>query len=219
MSLVRNLVLAAALLERLDAATILFSNLVQPGNQYGPDGVGIGHTPAFQIAGDYLSYGVEFTPSMTAQLTTIETPFGINSGIDQVQAFLMTNAGGAPGAVIESFALSGLPTAPGPIALATINSAPDPLLVRGQQYWVVATGGPSTFATWSLTLFQGDPTGGGASQTVVGGIAQPWDIGSGARTGALEVFGNPVPEPSSGWLVACILLFLAVRGTRWSLRG
>jgi hypothetical protein len=31
----------------LDAATILFSNLVQPGNQYGPDGVGIGHTPSF----------------------------------------------------------------------------------------------------------------------------------------------------------------------------
>ncbi len=207
----RILLLAAALLAPLDAATILFSNLVQPGNQYGPDGVGIGHTPAFPVAGGYLSYGVEFTPSVTAQLTTIEAPFGINSGTDQVQAFLMTNSGGTPAAVIESFVLSGLPTASGPVGLATMNSVLDPILVAGQEYWFVATGGPSTFATWSLTLFQGDPAQGGASQTVIGGVAQPWDVGSGTRTGALEVFGNPVPEPSSGGLVACVLLFLVVR--------
>ncbi len=26
-------------------AGVIFSNLLQPGNQYAPDGVGIGHTP------------------------------------------------------------------------------------------------------------------------------------------------------------------------------
>src|ERR1700677_4590373 len=149
MPLKRNLFLAAALLLtlQLDAATILFSNLVQPGNQYGPDGVGIGHTPAFPIAGDYLSYGVEFTPSVTAQLTTIEAPFEINSGANQVEAFLMTNSGGTPGAVIESYVLSGLPTGPGAVPLATISSTLDPTLLAGQEYWFVATGGANTFAT------------------------------------------------------------------------
>lgn len=211
----RTLFLTAVLLAtlRLDAATILFSNLVQPGNQYGPDGVGIGHTPAFPIAGDYLTYAVEFTPSVTAQLTTIEAPFGINSGANQVEAFLMTNSGGTPGVVIESYALTGLPTGPGPLPLATISSTLDPVLLAGENYWFVATGGPNTFATWSLTLFQGDPTEGGASRTVIGGVPQPWTVGSGTRTGALEVFGDPVPEPSEGAALGCALLFLTIR--RW----
>jgi len=214
MELKRFLFLAALLATlRLDAATILFSNLVQPGNQYGPDGVGIGDTPAFPIPGEYLSYGVEFTPSVTAELTTIEAPLGIISGPNQVEAFLMTNSGGTPGAVIESYLLTGLPTGPQPFPLTTISSTLDPVLQAGQQYWFVATGGPTTFATWSLTLFQGDPTEGGASQAVIGGVAQPWDVGSGTRTGALEVFGNSVPEPSGGGVVGCALLLLAIR--RW----
>jgi hypothetical protein len=213
----RILLLSAALLSalRLDAGTLLFSNLVQPGNQYGPDGLGIGHTPAFPNPGDYLSVGVEFTPSVSAQLTMIEAPFGVISGTNQIQAFLMSDSGGTPDAVIESFVLSSLPTGPGPYPLSTINSALDPLLLAGQPYWFVATGGPNAFASWSLTLFQGDPTEGGASQTVVGGIAQLWDVGSGTRTGALEVFGDAVPEPSAGALAGCALLLLGIRRSLW----
>ena len=45
-----------------NAGTILFSNLVGPGDQYGPDGVGIGHTPAFSNPGDYLIYAVPLLP-------------------------------------------------------------------------------------------------------------------------------------------------------------
>jgi hypothetical protein len=29
------------------AGQVFFSNLIQPGNQYGPDPLGIGHTPSF----------------------------------------------------------------------------------------------------------------------------------------------------------------------------
>ena len=207
--LVRQALFGMALLMAVPvhAATILFSNLVQPGNQYGPDGVGIGHTPALQNAGDYLLYGVPFTPSTSADLTMIEAPLGVVSGQNQIQAFLMSDSGGAPGSIIESFVVSGLPVAPGPFPLTTINSSLDPLLVAGQEYWFVATGGPNTFATWSLNLFQGDPNEGGASQVVTGGIAQSWTIGSGSRTGALEVFGNAVPEPSYTALVGCAILF------------
>jgi len=199
---------------QLQGAQILFSNLVEPGDQYGTDGVSIGDTPAFTTSGDYLLYGVPFTISTTAQLTMIEAPLGVISGPDQIEAFLMTSSGGAPASVIESFVLTGLPTTPGPYSLFTIDSSLDPVLMAGQQYWFVATGGPNTFASWSLTLFQGDPNDGGASQDVLGGIAQPWSVGSGTRTGALEVFGNAVPEPSYVALVGCAMLILALRRKR-----
>ena len=193
-----------------DASVILFSNLVQPGNQYGPDGVGIGHTPSFTNPGDYLVYGVPFTPSTTAQLTMIEAPFGVISGTNQIQAFLMTDSGGAPGSVIESFALSNLPGPGAPFPLDTINSSLDPLLLAGQKYWFVATGGPNTFAVWTLNLFQGNSTDGGASQLVVGGVTQPWTVGTGTRTGALEVFGNAVPEPTTAAFVGCAIMCLGI---------
>jgi hypothetical protein len=195
-------------------AGVIFSNLVQPGNQYGPDGVGIGHTPGFPNPGDYLLYGVHFIPSTTAQLTIIQAPLSVLSGPNQIQAFLMSDAGGSPGSILESFPLSNLPVPPGPFPLVTIQSLLDPLLLGGTQYWFVATGGPSTFATWTLNLFQGDGNDGGAVQSVVGGITQPWITGSGTRTGALQVSGTPVPEPSITALSGCALLFLMIRRVR-----
>ena len=168
-------------------ADILFSNLVEPGDLYGPDGVGIGHTPAFTNPGDFLVYGVHFTPSTTAQLETIEAPLGVVSGPDQIQAYLMSDSGGVPGAVIESFLLSGLPApGPGPLPLFTIPSALDPLLLAGQQYWFVATGGAATFGSWTLNLFQGDPIDGGAS--AIDGLG-PWSVGSGTRNWRLRDLG------------------------------
>ena len=191
-------------------ASVIFSNLIQPGNQYGPDGVGIGHTPAFITPGDYLSYGVHFVPSVTAQLTTIQAPLGVVSGPNQIQAFLMSDSGGSPGSIIESFPLANLPVPPGLFPLVSINSSLDPLLLAGHQYWFVATGGPATFAIWDLNLFQGNPSDGGASQAILGGVAQPWVIGSGTRTGALQVLGTAVPEPSTFALAVCAILLLSL---------
>lgn len=89
-----------------NADTILFSNLVQPGNQYGPDGVGIGHTPSFVNAADYLIYAVPFTPSATARLTSFEAPLGVFTGPNQLQAFLFNDSAGTPGSIVESFTRS-----------------------------------------------------------------------------------------------------------------
>jgi hypothetical protein len=189
-----------------NASTILFSNLVQPGNQYGPEGVSIGHTPAFPNAGDYLIYAVPFTPGASAVLTSFEAPLGVVSGANQLQAFLFADEGGAPGSVIESFTLSGLPTVGFPFPLLTIASGLDPLVIGGQQYWFGATGGADTFGEWSLNLFQGNSIDGGASMAVIDGVAQPWIVGPGLRTGALVVSGDVAPEPSYTALFGCILL-------------
>ncbi len=136
-----------------DASTILFSNLVQPGNQYGPDGVGIGHTPAFTDPGSYLIYAVPFTPDATATITSFEAPLDVVSGADQLQAFLFSDAAGAPGSIIESFALSNVPTSPDfPFPLLSITSGLDPTVFAGQQYWFGVTAGSETFGMWSLKL-------------------------------------------------------------------
>ena len=189
------------------AGTILFTNLIQPGDQYGPDGVGIGHTPAFPNPGDYLNYAVRFTPSTTASLTSFEAPLGVVSGPNQLQANLMSDSGGAPGAIVASFTLSGLPGAPGP--LLSIAAGSNLVVLGGQPYWFAVTGGPQTFGIWTLNLFQGDPNDGGASQIVINGIQPSWTVGTGSRTGALQVFGDPVPEPSYAPLVSCALVVIA----------
>jgi hypothetical protein len=190
-----------------EGSTILFSNLVQPGNQYGPDGVGIGHTPG--LPGDsYLIYAVPFVPGATALLRSFEVPLGIVSGENQLQAFLMSDSGGEPGSVLESFSLSNLPSPPGP--LLTVESTLNPLVVTGQRYWFGVTGGAQTFGLWTLNLFQGDPNGGGASSIVSSGVAGAWTVGSGSRSGALEVMGDPVPEPSYTILVGCVGFLFAL---------
>lgn len=213
-SLILSSVLASFGLTFANASTILFSNLVQPGNQYGPDGVGIGHTPSFPSAGDYLIYAVPFTPGTTATLTSIQAPLGVISGPNQLQAFLFSDSAGAPGSVIESFTLSGLPK-PGPLPLLSIASGVRPVVMSGQRYWFGATGGTQTFGLWTLNLFQGNPSDGGASRIVSNGVAQSWIVGSGSRTGALQVVGDAVvPEPSYVALVACSLLLLGLKRIR-----
>lgn len=191
-----------------DASTILFNNLVEPGDQYGPAPVGIGHTTAYTNPGDYNLYGVPFSPGTTAQLSTIKTPLGVFSGPNQIQAFLMSDSGGAPGSIIESFLLSGLPGSPSPFSLFTINSSLDPLLLAGTRYWFIATGGPNTFAAWTLNSNQG-VNYLEAFQSVMGGVTGPWTTSTNNNIeGALQVFGNPVPEPAPGALACSGLLAL-----------
>jgi len=190
-------------------AGIIFSNLIEPGDQYGPDATGIGHTPAFSNPGDYVTYGVRFVPSLTAQLTTIQAPLAVVSGPNQMQAFLMSDAGGVPGNIIESFSLTNLPAPPGPLVM--ITSLLDPVVLAGDPYWFVATGGPSTFSFWTLNLFQGDSNDGGATQLTLGGVPQPWIAGSGTRTGALQVSGDAAPEPATIAMFACAAMALFIK--------
>lgn len=192
------------------AGTVVFSNLVEPGGLYGPDGVGIGHTPALPpISPQFVSYATPFTVQVDSRLSMIEVPIGLISGPNQAGAALLSDAGGQPGAPIEVFLLTNLPTSSGPngFPLVQVPSTLNPVLARGQKYWFSATGGGITFAMWSLTLFQGDPTDGGATR-----IEPPpgaWIVGTGTRTGALRVTGDPIPEPASWLLTAAGFVLLA----------
>jgi hypothetical protein len=188
----------------------VFSNLVQPGDLYGPDAIGFAHTPAFTEATGVVWDATKFTPSDNYRLTNIEIPLGVVSGPNQVNVYLMSDTGGVPAQIIEAYTLSNLPPA-GPnglFLLATIASTLNPTLVSGTQYWIAATGIAPTFGLWTLTLFQGDPTAGGAFRIVDNEFDQGWIVGSGARTGALVVLGDPVPEPAAAVLLAAGLALI-----------
>ena len=203
------IVLVAALLGAVPsfAGQIFFSNLVEPGDQYGPDGLGIGHTPSFLPGetGEVIS-ATKFTSPVAFRLSSIELPLGYASGLvpngpNQVDVFLISDAAGLPGNIIESWHLLNLPTTSPTIPLTTIASSLNPVLTPGQQYWVAASGGPSTFDMWSLTLFQGASSGPDASRVIRNGVDSGWVGVSDARTGALVVTGDPVPEPTPLFLV------------------
>ena len=68
-----------------------------------------------------------------------------------------------------------------------------------------------TFAIWTLNLFQGDASDGGATQLTLGGVTQGWNVGTGTRTGALQVSGNAVPEPSTIAMCACAALVFVIK--------
>jgi hypothetical protein len=55
------------------ADRIVYSNFIEPGNQYGPDGLGIGHTPFYGPGETGEFFGATgFTPGATFQLVSIE---------------------------------------------------------------------------------------------------------------------------------------------------
>jgi hypothetical protein len=191
------------------AAATIFSNLVQPGDQFGPDPVGVGAIP---VPGVFVYSATNFTPGAAARLDAIEIPIAVVSGPAEVDVMLMANAGNIPGAVIEAFHLTGVTG--GPMALLPMNSVLHPLLAAGEQYWVAVTGGTgTTFAVWGLTLFAGDPTAGGAGRSVVNGFDSGWAANPGTRTGAVRLSGEEVPEPGTMWLAGAALLAMrAARG-------
>ena len=197
------------------AGQVFFTNLVEPGDQYGPDSVGIGHTPAYLPGDTGQSFSATgFTPSATFKLTSFDIALGYVDtfpnppGPNQAEVFLDSDAGGLPGSTIESWDLSNLPTDNcGPCPLTTVTSVGNPTLIAGNQYWIVATGGLQTFDNWSLTLM-GSSFSPLASRSIKNGVDSGWVLISppNTRQGALEVFGDAVPEPRTLSLMTFVLL-------------
>src|SRR5690349_17162051 len=78
------------------SATIVYSNLVQPGDRYGPDAVGIGHTPAYPGSDGVTIAATRFMLTADAQVTAFQVPVDVRSGPDELVAYLMTEVDGHP---------------------------------------------------------------------------------------------------------------------------
>jgi hypothetical protein len=196
------LLLNGALVGQAFADQIFFSNLVQPGNQYGPDGLGIGHTPSYSPGDTGDVFGATgFTPSQEFQLTSIQIALGYvagfpSNGPNEADVSLVSDTGGLPGSTIESWQLTDLPATTFPSPLITVSSVLNPILLPGNQYWVIATAGPDTFDTWTFTL-AGSSFSPLAVNDTLNGVASGWVLNGSGRQGALAVSGDAVPEPST----------------------
>ena len=118
----------------------------------------------------------------------LEFPASVNYGTNLLNVSLRADNSGAPGSIIESFLVSGLPT---DIAgIRSVNSALHPTLQSGTSYWIVmAPGASDSSGCW--------PKNWGLSGTVAYGPGSSWTVGE-DYANIFRVSGSAVvPEPSS----------------------
>jgi hypothetical protein len=186
-------VVAALSLASPILAGTIFSNF-GPGDSFDPGGqtLSVGSP-----IGEDDDQGSAFTPSSNLFLTRIELAVGLASGPNLLDVWLMSDSGGQPNTIIESFHLV---DAMGPFAgsrpLVSADSILHPLLSAGIQYWLIAdTPGPDELAAWNFNSI-GD-IGPNAFQVNSGG----WFVGTGLRD-AFRVSGSSsIPEPNTLLLV------------------
>jgi hypothetical protein len=193
------------------AETTLFSNLVEPGGQYGPDSVDWG-SPSGPLPGNRRgAAAVRFSVTADSILSSFQAPIFVRSGPDDVLAYLLNDASGVPGSVIETYEVSNLPP---DRRLTAIRSVLRPVLAAGEAYWFAMSPNPQSFGGWALTKFQGSPISSSnfAVAGVIGDPQSTWILGNGgpgSREGTLVVTGEEaVPEP--GTLAAGCLSVLAM---------
>ena len=191
------------------SGTVVFDNTANLGNPF-LAGVGFGAIP---VPGVFQYIAEKFSVSGTFTLNSIELPITVVPPTpNQVDVFLMSDSGGVPGNVLDTFHLTGLP-ATNPTPLTAITSTLHPLLMSGAPYWVVVTGGTQTsFGYWNLVPESGTMT----ARDITNGIDGGWLLGGnpGNPTLALRVSGDAVPEPHTTLSVFAGLLVLANIGLR-----
>ena len=203
---------------RADAGTVVFSNLGQPGDTYGPDGISFGSNP-FIPPGPYTGIvATRFQVTRNTAAEAIETALHVNSGPTDFTAYILSDTLGVPDHVIALTHFTNVETGPQGALLTSIAFAPYELLA-GTPYWFGLSAGPETFADWLFTPFYGDTSGSpnlGVGR-ISGAMTSNWILGSGGplgREGAFRVTGSDVPEPVYNLPVLAGFLYLASRATK-----
>jgi len=150
---------------------------------------------------------VPFQPSVTATLDTADVGIGFVKGT----GFLIdidTNAGGAPGSLLETLPLPGISLIP---FVGTGTSTLHPLLTAGTTYWLVLRPGSQSAGGWA----QNDRGINGFVFSVNNGST--W-LTTTQATPIFDINGTPtgVPEPSTlGMiLIGVLVVTIAGRGCR-----
>ena len=126
-------------------------------------------------------------------LDKIELAVGLVSGTNQLDVWLMSDAAGQPGAIIETFSFNGAMGAFGnanpPLAA---NSVLRPVLLPGTPYWLIAHAPASdTWAAWNLNSLI--VSGTHAERQGLG----PWSVDAEETLGALRITGSVIPAPGA----------------------
>jgi hypothetical protein len=177
-------------------ADVIYSNF-GPGQSYSPGGYsvsGLTTLNALPPFGFGFAIAESFTPTSDFLFSSAELPLVWFSGPNEFTIDLMSDAGGHPGTVLESFSLTNAPPNTSPAVESFVSTTHTPL-AAGATYWVVAIPGARDAAGFRLANTTG---AGGFSRT--GNDGMTWSTDPQASP-ALEVDGTPapvpVPEPSS----------------------
>jgi hypothetical protein len=133
------------------------------------------------------------------------------AGPNEADVQLRADAGGLPGATLESFHFSNLGNFGNNNPPVAANSLLHPLLSAGAQYWVTASASDLTDIAWNLNS-TGDR--GPHAQSQNGG---PFSLVDSDR-GAYRVEATPSPVPEPGTLLLCGIGGLGLLGYRWGRR-
>jgi hypothetical protein len=192
-------------------ADMIYSNF-GPGQTYSLTGYsvsgGVSGSPG-PPNGFGFAIAESFTPSGDFLFGSAELPLVYLSGPNDFTVALMTDAGGQPGTILESFSLTDAPPYSSP-GVSTFVSTTNTPLDAGTTYWIVAIPGDRNTAGYWLANSTG-PTG--FMRTGNDGVT--WSTDPQASP-ALEVDGTPVapvPEPPSFALLGVGLAALAA--WRW----
>ena len=176
---------------QVNASTTLFSTL-GPGDTYQTNvGWTIGYPGQDNEQGDQFS----FAAAAPYYLDTIELAVRYVSGTNELDVWLMSDAAGEPGAIIEAFNFVGLMGQSGhsnPLLVGT--SVLRPVLTPGTDYWLIASAPNSdTWAAWNWSL----PAVAGLHAWRQG--AGAWSVSpTGANSmGAFRVQGTVIPAPGA----------------------
>jgi len=146
-------------------------------------------------AGSSCDNGHQFqiTVDSPYSLDSIEVGIGLESGTNQVEIWLMTDAGNKPGTIIETFTFVDEMGDFADSPLITGTSVLNPILTPGTKYWLVASAPIfSTVADWNFS----DP--------VVDGLrarrydSGSWIVNSDSPLPAFRINGSAViPAPAA----------------------
>jgi len=187
-------------------ASVLYNNLnANPASRYN---CCLSYTIEGTNPGPFFAQGFSFTPSATEGLQQVDIALQIFGGTDLVVVTLNANNAGLPGAVLETWNVSGLPAPASCCVLQTLLPAVPLTLTFGTTYWLVATpGAADTFAGWPV-----NNTGAKGPRAVQSSPGGEFTIfGANDDQGAFDVIGTAaaVPEPATITFAAAGLALLA----------
>jgi hypothetical protein len=185
-----------------------------PGQTYGTGYYSIsgGGSDPGPVPGYGFALAQSFVPTSNFLFTSVELALTDIVGTNAITVSLMSDAGGHPGTILESFSVTGLTRYPGSV-LETLVSTTNTPLNAGTTYWIAAMPvSLDTAAGWMI-----NSTGAtGRSRTVNDYVT--W-VALAEDSAAFEVTGvqvTSVPEPSSLTLLSIGAAALAA--WRWGRR-
>jgi hypothetical protein len=169
----------------------------------------------FQVSSGSRLDSVQLALSLVPQSTFFPERTQFVSVGQSADVLLLSDAGGAPGSVLESFHLNSVADTP---AVYTLASHSQPMLLGGSRYWLAVSTGPEpTLITWHSA---GQPISGLVGQQIDEGPWRVVNLFGPNGVDAFRVFGvadtSPTPEPST-----LLLVFSALLGIRhrWMARS